>query len=231
MWTVYMHKCPNNKVYIGITSTTTNRRWNNGKSYSGSRYFNNAIHKYGWDNIEHTILYENLTKDEACQKEIELIQKYKSNNPDYGYNLSAGGDCGNYGHKQSKEFCQMMSQLHKGKIVSEETREKIRKGNTGKKMKPESIEKTAAAHRGKPLSEEHKAKISNALKGRKNGPRSEESIRKSVETRKKNGYRHSDETKRKISNAHKGKKHPMSEETKRKLSESMKESYRRRKNL
>ena len=55
-----------------------------------TNYFTNAIKKYGWANIEHKILYTNLSKEEAEQKEIELIKEYKSNKREYGYNLTEG---------------------------------------------------------------------------------------------------------------------------------------------
>lgn len=82
-YTVYKHTTPSNKVYIGITSQNVNKRWQNGYGYTGSKYFSRAISKYGWDNIRHDILYENLTKERACEIEIELIDKYKS----YDYHL------------------------------------------------------------------------------------------------------------------------------------------------
>lgn len=53
----------------------------------------NAISKYGWKNVKHEILYEGLTKEEAENKEIELIAKYKSNDFEHGYNIAKGGNC------------------------------------------------------------------------------------------------------------------------------------------
>lgn len=91
---VYMHKnIVNNKVYIGITCRTPNQRWSKGKGYKG-QYFERAINKYGWDNFEHTILENNLNKDEAYNKEIELIKLYKATNREYGYNVDMGGFIG-----------------------------------------------------------------------------------------------------------------------------------------
>ena len=109
---VYIHIFPNNKVYIGITRNRTDIRWANGKGYKSQKVMSNAINKYGWENIEHKVLYENLTKEEAEQKEIELIAYYKSNQRQYGYNIENGGNC-------------------VGKM-SEETKKKISKSNIGK---------------------------------------------------------------------------------------------------
>ena len=91
-YTVYMHKNKiNGKVYIGVTSQ--NIKWRFGKE--GEQYknqpFYKAIKKYGWNNFEHIILYENLTKKEAGIKELELIKKYKANQKEFGYNIKLGG--------------------------------------------------------------------------------------------------------------------------------------------
>lgn len=148
---VYKHICPNNKVYIGITCQKPERRWSNGKGYKTSRYFYNAINKYGWDNIQHKILYKKLTKEEAEQKEIELIKKYKSNNLKYGYNIEYGG-CHN--GKTSEETKKLISLHHKrpnlGKHLSKETKEKIRQGNLGRKLSEETRQKLSLIRKGRP---------------------------------------------------------------------------------
>lgn len=106
-YVVYKHTSPSNKVYIGITSRNPEKRWGkNGNKYLRHKHFYNAIQKYGWDNFKHEILFENLTKEEACQKEIELIAFYKSNDRSFGYNQSTGGESGHagcIGRKYSKE--------------------------------------------------------------------------------------------------------------------------------
>ena len=68
-----MHIFPNNKVYVGITCRKPKYRWDNGNGYKNNKYMTNAIQKYGWNNIEHKILFTDLMKEEAERKEIELI--------------------------------------------------------------------------------------------------------------------------------------------------------------
>lgn len=88
---VYKHTCPNGKVYIGITSNMK-RRWRAmGQEYHSCKKFYYAIRKYGWINIKHEILHENLCKKDAENLEIEYIAKYKTTNPKYGYNMTSGG--------------------------------------------------------------------------------------------------------------------------------------------
>ena len=92
-YTVYMHVSPNNKKYIGITSTNVKKRWgSNGINYKNNDHFYRAISKYGWNNFQHIILFENLDYQQAKIKEIELIEKYNTFNFEFGYNKSLGGE-------------------------------------------------------------------------------------------------------------------------------------------
>lgn len=132
-WCVYKHTTPANKVYIGITGRNPLLRWRNGTGYPSNKYFTNAINKYGWDNIKHEILFSNLTKKEACKKEIELIQQYKSTNRKFGYNQSLGGESGNAGvhHKMKEELKEILKQrmmgnkIMVGRHLSDATKQKL----------------------------------------------------------------------------------------------------------
>ena len=104
-YSVYCHiNKINNKRYIGITKDKPVDRW--GKDGNGykTQVFGRAIEKYGWDNFEHKILFENLSKKEAENKEIELIAFYQSNKPDYGYNVSGGGNLSDYAQIPVNQF-------------------------------------------------------------------------------------------------------------------------------
>ena len=135
MYCAYKHTFPNAKIYMGITSINPLRRWENGFGYRKQTVMFRAICKYGWDNIQYEILFDGLTKEEACQKEIELIALYKSNNPEYGYNRDCGGNC------PTEEVKQHLREVNLGKHHSEESKRKMsesRKGRTswnkGKRM-------------------------------------------------------------------------------------------------
>lgn len=109
---VYCHIFPNGKRYVGITSQSINRRWQNGEGYKGQIVYN-AIQKYGWHNVEHKILYENLTKIEAENKEKQIISEWKTNCRDFGYNVEGGG---NLKKEISEETRLKLSLSHKGQI-------------------------------------------------------------------------------------------------------------------
>lgn len=147
---LYIHTCPNGKVYIGITSKRPKDRWAGGCGYK-TQLFGKAIKKYGWENIKHEVLYENLTKEEARVLEIWMIDKYNSKNPKYGYNQTIGGD-GACGHFVTDAQRKKLSE-HALKVWSNpQTREhlvahlrEISKKNIGRKMSPSAIQKTTEA--------------------------------------------------------------------------------------
>lgn len=122
IYTVYEHVFPNNKRYIGITKRDPYERWNNGKGYSQEHQpvMYNAIQKYGWDNIQHNILYTGLTHCEANEIEQILIREYDTNchRGKNGYNMTDGGD-GASGHIVSDEAKQKMSLQRLGKTGCE----------------------------------------------------------------------------------------------------------------
>ena len=198
-YTVYVHILPNQKLYIGITHLKPEYRYGKqGSGYRGCKLFWKAIQKYGWDNIKHIVLFENLTKDVACLFEQCLIKKYRTNDPIYGYNNSCGGESGSFGHAMSEESKRKISQSRIGKHLSDETKIKIGKANS-------------IALKGRKLSEETKEKIrKNSAKPFLGKKHSEESKRKNAEAHigKKYhlGYKHSEEAKEKMRLAKLGKK-------------------------
>lgn len=91
-YTVYMHVSPNEKRYIGVTSTSAKERWMNGAGYSTNVDFQTDIKKYGWDSFEHLIIADGLSCRAAAKMEQDLIAKYHSNSPQFGYNKTKGGE-------------------------------------------------------------------------------------------------------------------------------------------
>lgn len=114
---VYKHTTPNNKVYIGITKQNPNRRWRNGHGYSDSVLFFNAIIKYGWVNITHEILKEGISFEEANELEKYYIALYKSNQREFGYNITQGGECRRTSKKEYPKTKKIGTGKNKGKTV------------------------------------------------------------------------------------------------------------------
>lgn len=128
-YSLYIHTNKiNKKVYIGITcQQPVSNRWKNGAGYKKCPLFYNAIKKYGWENFEHQIVLENLTKTMAEQMEKYFIYIFKANQKEFGYNIENGG-------KVSK--------------MSEEQKEHLRIINTGKHHTEETKKKMSISHKG-----------------------------------------------------------------------------------
>lgn len=145
-WTVYKHVTPDGRVYIGATSKTLADRWKGG--YAGR--FREAVKTYGWDGMEHVVIVEGLTFEEASERERAEIIAHCSTDPRYGYNTNAAGFAG---HAQS-----------------EATRAKLSKQKMGVKRPPMTEEqrmRLSKALKGRRFTEEHRRHISEAQMGRK----------------------------------------------------------------
>lgn len=141
----------NNKQYIGITKNGLERRSGiNGKGYGTKSYFACAIKHFGWDSFTHEILYSGLSKEEACQKEIELIAKFRTNEHDFGYNSTSGG-----------EMFTMTANARKNMSKSAMGN----KNGLGKPCSKEKAKKISDAQKGRKFTEEHKKKLSLAKQG------------------------------------------------------------------
>lgn len=117
---VYIHTNKiNGKKYVGQTCQKPEYRWKkDGRGYKRNPRFYSAIKHYGWDNFEHEIIASNLTKEEADNFEILLIDKLDTMNPDKGYNLTNGGE-GAVGCKHTTEQKKAQSERMKGKYVGD----------------------------------------------------------------------------------------------------------------
>jgi len=157
----------NNKVYVGQTVQSIEKRWNCHKCDSQTANFPlyRAIRKYGIDNfaIEHIeTLPENSTVDDLNQREIFWIKELNSVRPN-GYNLKSGGSHG----RHSEESKIKMRIAHTGKKLSNEHKIKLGIAGTGRTHSKETLAKMSATKRGKVFSKEHRAKLSAAKKGKK----------------------------------------------------------------
>lgn len=156
-YSVYIHiNKLNNKKYVGITSMNPAIRWKNGNGYKKQKRFYSAIKSYGWNGFEHIVLERGLSKDEAEQREEQLIEYFHSNNLAYGYNIENGGATNKLSEEQKKH----LATLNTGKRHSEETKEKIREAH---------LKIGAPWLNGRKAADTTKAKMSESRKGTRNG--------------------------------------------------------------
>lgn len=208
MWCVYRHVAPNGKMYVGITSQRLSKRWNNGQGYKKNKYFTRAIEKYGWDNINHEVLMDNLTQEQASLAERIFIGYWDLTNPGKGYNLEAGGHNGYnateesrrkmseskmglyvgeknpmYGKRHTDKSKRKMSESLMGRVITDEWRQRISEAMSGEGNPMYGV---PSPMKGKKFTQEHKNRISKALSGRK---LSEDTKRKLSRARKGQGIK------------------------------------------
>lgn len=202
---VYIHTCPNQKRYVGVTIQKTARRWKNGKGYIYNEHFYRAINKYGWDNIQHEV-FETQSIELMSYWERILIYHYNTMDGDFGYNKTSGGEI-------NKEVSEDVKLKLRGRKPSEETKRKMSKSHKGKghKHSDDTKKKISDSNKGRKLSEEHRQKLKGKKspmkgrtpwnKGKKLPPLSEDAKKKMSEAKK--GHKCSDETRKKMSETRK----------------------------
>lgn len=155
MAVVYAHIFPNGKKYVGITKQNPKKRWGRGRNYTNNPQLQRAFEKYGWDNVEHLILGEYETLEEAGEVEKKIITEENLQDIRFGYNIQSGGEHGNH----SEQTIRKLSESRRGS------------GNPmyGRRGELSPMYGKPGTMRGKHMSEEAKAKISKANSGKNNG--------------------------------------------------------------
>jgi hypothetical protein len=213
----------NEPFYIGIGSDSIYRR---AKTRDGRNKIWKGIVKRS--NFEVDILFDDISFDEAKQKEIEFISLYGRIDKGTGTlcNLTDGGEGmlgaivseetrlkrsiankGNKsrtGQKLSDEQKAKLSAIHKGKkkIYTKEGYEaflKAREKTKGRKQPQEEIERRRLSNTGKKRSEEFKQRMREANLGKKMSEEARKKMSEYWTGRKRKPY--SEETRRKISEA------------------------------
>lgn len=97
MGTIYkITNLVNNKIYIGQTVNSINHRFNqhinSAIHFKGCPYLGKAIRKYGSENFKIDVIEDNISTNALNDREKYWIKYYKSNNTDFGYNLTRGGN-------------------------------------------------------------------------------------------------------------------------------------------
>jgi hypothetical protein len=147
----------NEVFYVGIgdikRATVKNRR---------SKWWKRIITKTDY---RVDILFDDLSWEEACEKEKEFIQLYGRKDLGLGtlVNMTDGGD-GTIGRKMSEKTKDKIIKANTGRKQSDSHKLKISKAKLGHKQSEESINKRRLALKGKSRPQEVKDKISKGNK-------------------------------------------------------------------
>jgi group I intron endonuclease len=239
---IYGFKCKiTNKWYIG-QSINIPSRWNKYKNLDciNQKKFHRTLLKYGHDNFDKIVL-ERCVADQSVLNERGDYWMDRYDSIRNGYNIRKGWQHGIF----SSESRIKMSTSHKGKVLSQETRERMSISKKKRRLtpiSPETITKLKLINLGRVRSQETRIKMSISKTGKKRGPHSEEHRRKisnsnigkhsikyserNARTDKKSGRPKgshvSSETRLKMLMAHLGKKRNLhSQKTKDKISLSL----------
>lgn len=183
-----VHCISTGKKYIGQTTQILEKRIKRHfcDSEKTDYHFHRAIKKYGKENFIFGIV-EECNLEELNSKEIYWIDVYDTFAN--GYNSDTGGLNGRLLSENTKE--KIRNSL-KNRTFTPEHIEKIKKSLTGKTLSQETRNKISQSKTGKyrgPLSEEHKKKIGDANRGRKLGPLNEEHRKKVGDTLRGKKYK------------------------------------------
>jgi len=155
IYCVYNKK--SNKAYIG-KSVNCKKRLSEHRSVliagkHHSAYLQRSFNFHGIENFEFYVIidYKDKTDEELYFMEKALILMFETYKSDFGYNMDLGGK-GSLGLKHTDESKRKISEVQKGKILSEEHKQKI--SNSHKGITPKNykiLEKYRDEHRQKVL--------------------------------------------------------------------------------
>jgi hypothetical protein len=177
--------------YIGRTKEKLNLRLS--KHKTNAKLSKKKTHRCRWilkniENIEIVLIETVETFEESCEREVYYISYYREI-----FNLTNttnGGDGGCPGYKHTKEALEKISKTHKGKKLSEETKQKIS---------------------NRIISDETRKIISEKLKGVMKGEKNPMYGKKRPDTselnRQRTGWKHSEKSIKLFSESRKGDKH------------------------
>lgn len=162
----------NHKIYIGQTVNFKKRIYEHKRTLKlnkhKNKYLQNDYNEFGLSAFTFQLEYENLNREDRLKKETELINFYGGIESDNVYNFQDN-------ITENKEMRRLVSEHQKGKIIKQESIDKMRKKLTGRRLSEahkQAIKKASVKFIGdnNPAKRvEVRAKISEAVKGEKNG--------------------------------------------------------------
>ena len=130
-YVVYQHVTPDGMYYFGQTNNIKRRWRNNGAEYKGTALYP-YIEKYGWENIQHIVLFRDQTKEDALFIEDFLIETAREDgvcinknrsgliSKEEGYNQQHCKQYYETNKGQAQERHKMYYETNKGQILEQQ---------------------------------------------------------------------------------------------------------------
>jgi group I intron endonuclease len=162
-----IHNTVNDKYYVGKTTKPLQVRWDKHKveARRGNRaYLYKAMRKYGADKFTiHPLMSTLKTEEQLNEQEQFLIALFKANDPQYGYNLTQGGD-GCNGYKHTPHTKEHLRDVMSGRKPSPQTRKAVSEANSRREHSTLTRQRLSDAGKARTQSTETKKRISEARK-------------------------------------------------------------------
>ena len=122
MYSIYVHTFPDGKKYVGSTSLDVENRWQSGRGYKYQKEMFKAIKSFGWDNIQHQVLETVEEKEIAIKREEYYTLLFRSNEPEFGYNIYVGRT---QNEETKKKQSESLKEYYKNNEFPEDRKKKI----------------------------------------------------------------------------------------------------------
>lgn len=186
---IYSIVCKSNsKIYIGLTRNFKRRKTKHlyylRRNYHVNKHLQNAFNLYGECNFLFTIIESVDCECNLTMREKYYIDKLKTNQSEFGFNLTSGGEY--------------------NIVISEETKYKLYLKNIGKKLSTEHKNKIGISNSDKKISDEQKKILSNKMKIKWSNGKYDFALH-NLKSHTTGEFKHTEETKNKLSKIRKGK--------------------------
>ena len=210
-FTYHLYHIPTGKHYYGVryaSGCNPSDLWTT--YFSSSKIVHQLIKEHGANSFVATVRKTFTTKDSAVEYETRFLKKINADSNDQWLNQSVGDKNFKGAQIITETTRQKMRKARTGKVHSKETKEKIKEARNARlPISEETRQKMREASKGRGagrvMSDETRKKIGDSKRGKSRPPMSEGQKRKIRESVLKTGYRHTESVRQQISNSKKGK--------------------------
>lgn len=195
---VYTIILPTGHFYIGSTVCLSKRLRDHRGYLDAGRHQNFKMQRLytNWNDITvHFTCFDD--REDAYDQEQYLIDRHYDDEFCINISTDARSLWGN-GRGRPSEVSQRISEAQKGKVVSEEFREKCRQRMLGNVQSEVTRQRRSETMKGRTFSDEHRENLSKAMVGKSRPKTREAEMKRQATIAARGGIKHTEESRRKI---------------------------------